>query len=208
MENAYIKAQETFKYFWRELSWENRRIVPALDLAMLKVAFVDSSIKDEELQTEYMWINEIGFDGNTINGVLINQPHNLTNIQEGDVVSIELKDVCDWMIASMGKVYGAFTVNLMRAGMTDIEREEHDTAWGLDFGDPDEIKLTIEGDADSEHPMSINMEASLRENLETSNDVLEYRDEFGGSMLHYEALAGNALQVKLLLEFDCDTLRI
>ena len=27
MISAFNKAQETFKYFWRELSWEYRRII-------------------------------------------------------------------------------------------------------------------------------------------------------------------------------------
>ncbi|MGB1219168.1 MAG: DUF2314 domain-containing protein, partial [Flavobacteriales bacterium] len=29
MKEAYIQAQQTFKFFWRELYWEYRRIVPA-----------------------------------------------------------------------------------------------------------------------------------------------------------------------------------
>jgi len=33
MQRAYEQARATFKYFWRELAWERRRVVPALDLA-------------------------------------------------------------------------------------------------------------------------------------------------------------------------------
>lgn len=35
---AYKNAQSTFKFFWRELSWEYRRIIPALEIAAVKVA--------------------------------------------------------------------------------------------------------------------------------------------------------------------------
>ena len=38
---ASESARQSFKYFWRELSWERRRIVPALDLAMVKLPFTD-----------------------------------------------------------------------------------------------------------------------------------------------------------------------
>jgi hypothetical protein len=33
MQRAYESARATFRFFWRELAWERRRIVPALDLA-------------------------------------------------------------------------------------------------------------------------------------------------------------------------------
>jgi len=39
MLEANERARATFKYFWRELWWEQHRLVPALDLACVKVAF-------------------------------------------------------------------------------------------------------------------------------------------------------------------------
>lgn len=36
---AVASAQATFKYFWRELSWEARRIVKGLDMAAVKMSF-------------------------------------------------------------------------------------------------------------------------------------------------------------------------
>src|SRR5205807_192511 len=41
MQRAYEKARATFRYFWREVAWERRRIVPALDLACVKAPFAD-----------------------------------------------------------------------------------------------------------------------------------------------------------------------
>lgn len=201
MDIAYKKAQETFKYFWRELSWEYRRIIPGLDLAMVKIAFQDTSIAEPNI--EYMWVNDVQFDGELITGVLINQPNYITNVQEGNFVSVKIDDLCDW-IYKQEDVYGAYTINVIRSEMSEEERREHDEAWALDFGDPYEILLTPQEYDDDEHPMSVNMEASLRENLKNSTDVLEYRDALNGSMLHYEALAGNAIQVKVLLEHGAD----
>ena len=40
MIDAFKQARSTFKYFWRELWWERRRIVPALNLPVLKQRFV------------------------------------------------------------------------------------------------------------------------------------------------------------------------
>jgi hypothetical protein len=36
MQNAYLSARANFRYFWREVAWERRRIIPALDLACAK----------------------------------------------------------------------------------------------------------------------------------------------------------------------------
>ncbi|NJM88436.1 MAG: DUF2314 domain-containing protein [Hydrococcus sp. RU_2_2] len=32
METAFINARRSFKIFWREMSWEMRRIIPAHDM--------------------------------------------------------------------------------------------------------------------------------------------------------------------------------
>jgi len=202
MEIAYKNAQDTFKYFWRELSWEYRRIVPAFDMEIIKVAFQDNTIPEPNI--EYMWVDEVEFDGKFIKGILINKPNYLTNVKEGDRVSVTLEELCDWMIAREGKVYGAFTINLIRSAMSDKERKDHDEAWGLNFGNPDEILLTPQDNDDDEHPMSINTEASTIENLKNSTEILDYRDTLNGSMLHYEALAGNLLQLKALIKYGAD----
>jgi hypothetical protein len=72
---------------------------------------------------------------------------------------------------------GAFSVNVIREKMSPPELEQHDCAWGLNFGDPKNVIIApladhsrnrlpeilneksgyIEGDDIPEHPMSINM---------------------------------------------------
>jgi uncharacterized protein YegJ (DUF2314 family) len=61
MLQAFQKAQDTFKYFWRELYWEYRRIVPALDLACVKIAFTESTEDPNDPIVEHMWVNDINF---------------------------------------------------------------------------------------------------------------------------------------------------
>ncbi|WP_217550983.1 DUF2314 domain-containing protein, partial [Pantoea sp. GbtcB22] len=78
--------------------------------------------------------------------------------------------ISDWMYVIEGEVYGAFTVNLLRSRMGRREREEHDNAWGLSFGDPRKIRFVAGNDSNDpsalgEHPMSEGMAESLRERL-------------------------------------------
>jgi uncharacterized protein YegJ (DUF2314 family) len=204
MIQAFIEAQKTFKYFWRELSWEYRRIIPALDVACVKVAFEETIDDTEEKLVEHMWINEIEFDGITISGVLINNPNELTNVQHGDFVQIPLTQISDWLFSTRGKTYGGFTIQALRSTMSNQERKEHDEAWQLDFGDFTHILLVYEQKEHPqnliEHPMSVNMKPSLIEFLQTTPSELTYKDERGYTLLHKETIAGNKTSVEALLE--------
>lgn len=205
---AFKRAQETFKYFWRELSWEYRRIVPALDLACVKVAFSQEFPGQDSPVVEHMWINEIDFDGETISGVLINQPNELTNVNNGDAVTTGLSEISDWMFAMSGTTYGGFTIHAMRAMLPPAEREEHDEAWGLNFGDYNDILLVSNQKEHPEnlveHPMDKNMEEKLLEFLQQYPNELNGQDEYGYTMLHREAIAGNGRTVALLLKEGAD----
>lgn len=66
MALAYVLAQRTFRYFWREMSWEYRRIVPVLDLSCVKIAFhVPGEPSESRPSFEHLWIGEVAFDGET-----------------------------------------------------------------------------------------------------------------------------------------------
>jgi uncharacterized protein YegJ (DUF2314 family) len=87
MQGAYRRARANFRYFWREMAWERRRIVPAMDLACVKVPFFDEvgdgSAKGTP-EVEHMWISEVNFDGQHVRGVLLNSPNWLKSVKEGD----------------------------------------------------------------------------------------------------------------------------
>ncbi|GGH77846.1 uncharacterized protein YegJ (DUF2314 family) [Filimonas zeae] len=205
---AFEKARNTFKYFWRELNWESRRIVPALDLACVKIAFVQENGTDEPA-VEHMWINDVYFDGDYVSGTLINDPDILTNISNGDAVRVSLDQVSDWLFASMDKTYGGFTIHQLRSNMTDEEREEHDEAWGLDFGDFNQIEVVRDQYTQPEnlieHPMSINMQKSFTEFLQQYPQEITIADENGYTLLHKETIAGNKTSVEILLQNQADT---
>lgn len=202
---AYIKAQDTFKYFWRELYWEHRRIVAALDVAYVKVAFSQHNDSDNEPIVEHMWIKNIGFDGNNIRGVLINDPNKLTNVANGDSVEIPLAQVSDWLFSIRGETYGGFTIQVIRSEMTSEERQKHDEAWGLNFGDCNDI-LLVYGQKEHpenliEHPMSKNMKEKFATFLTENPDKLILKDDKGYSILHKETIAGNGSTIEVLKQF-------
>ncbi|MCV9928716.1 DUF2314 domain-containing protein [Flavobacterium sp. LS1R49] len=224
MIEAFKNAQETFKYFWRELSWEYRRIVPGLSVACAKVAFSENRDGSENPIVEHMWINDIDFDGELVRGILINAPDELTNIENGDAVAVPLSQISDWLFAIHGsapkglsklfsspqpKTYGGFTIQAIRSEMSNQERKEHDKAWGLDFGDYNEVLLVNEQNEKPEnlieHPMSKNMKEKLIDFIEQNQNEITHQDEEGYSLLHRETIAGNLTSVEVLLASGVDT---
>jgi len=201
--DAPKKARDTFRYFWRELYWERRRIVPALDLACVKVAFRQEDPPNQPKE-EFMWIADIDFDGISIKGTLISTPGILTNIKNGDFVDIPLEEINDWLFATGRKAYGGFTIQVMRADMSEEDRKSHDEAWGLDFGDYNNVLLAYQQEEHPEnlieHPMCRNMKDSFVDFINQHPNELAYKDERGYTMLHREAIAGNKLIVEILLQ--------
>ena len=203
MVQASLRAQETFRYLWREVDWERRRIVPALDLACVKAPFSDGEL-DGESRVEHMWVSDLDFDGALIHGTLINSPDWLKSVSEGDPIRLPLEHLGDWMYASRGRVYGAYTVNLMRSRMSPEERAGHDEAWGLEFGDPAQIQVAPEGYPETDHPMSVNMRESLEQDLAQDAQAFFEPDEEGWTLLHRLALSGSLSCVEALLAHGAD----
>jgi uncharacterized protein YegJ (DUF2314 family) len=227
MQYACQAAQSSFRYFWRELSWERRRIVPGLDMAMVKLPFTDGPRTDGNSECEYMWIEDIGFNGDFISGTLLNSPNWLTSVSEGDLVSVPFSHLMDWMMSADGRGYGGFTVNLMRSRMGPRDRAQHDQAWGLDFGDPIHIQVEIQRESKpkvgliaglfgrdsrshsasevfSDHPMCVNMIPTIEAQLQGDPSIASTIDDDGWTLLHHEALAGNQGVVRLLMVFGAD----
>lgn len=227
MQQAYEAAQRSFKYFWRELSWEDRRIVPRLDMSMVKLPFSDGPRTDDNAEFEHMWIGEIGFDGTTLSGKLLNSPNWLTSVREGDAVEVPFSRLTDWMMTVDRKAYGGFTVNVMRAKMGARERKQHDNAWGLDFGDPAHVRVEIPSEGKSkrnllsglfgkqpkpkaqqggheDHPACVMMLEKIEARLKGDPELVHSVDDAGLTWLHMEALAGNFGVVKLLVSYGVD----
>lgn len=198
---ASERARETFKYFWRELTWELRRIVPGCPIKMVKVGFPVASPPPGAPSHEHMWVDEVGFDGARVVGILNNAPRWATGLAEGDRVEAPLGQVSDWLYTRDGRAYGGFTLHLIRDRMGPDERAAHDDAWGLDFGDTVALAPSA---PDDEHPMSENMGPVYRKQLSADGSPARFVDESGWTQLHYFALGGSLAVVDALLEAGAD----
>lgn len=233
---AYQNARSTFKYFWREMHWESRRIVPGVGLAAVKFAFSDSDevVENDDPTVEHMWISEVEFDGQNVTGVLINKPNWLKSVKEGDQAKFPIGLLEDWMYVIGNRVYGGYTISVTRSRMSAAQRKQHDSAWGLDFGEPGKVRLVyfgkeapkeekakglfgmfnkkqpepelLEETPDADHPASIAVLPAMMEALKKEPAQLHSTDERGWTVLHYECLGGSAATVEGLLKLGADPL--
>jgi len=204
MQRAYEQARATFRYFWREVAWDRRRIVPALGLAAIKAPFSDEKPENHAggtPQVEHMWLSEVDYDGEFVSGVLVNSPNWVKSVKEGDSARFRIDEISDWMYAISGSVHGAYTVNLMRSRMTPRERRDHDAAWGMNFGDPHTIRMVSEED---HRALCENMASSLKKQLAKDPALLSRTGLHGWTFLHQDASAGSIVMVRALLEAGAD----
>jgi uncharacterized protein YegJ (DUF2314 family) len=82
---------------------------------------------------EHMWVGDLTFDGRVYRGTLRNRPLHLTNVREGDRVTITLERVSDWSVVVEGTPLGNFTTLVIRGRLTPEERAEYDQVTGLRF---------------------------------------------------------------------------
>ncbi len=224
MKVARMKAIRTFKYFWRELSWESRRIIKGLGVSAVKVPIKTDATDGSAPEHEHMWFGQVGFDGVRVTASLMNEPSWVSTMKSGDRRSFALAEISDWMYSLRGRAYGGFSVNAMRATMSGVELRQHDGAWGLEFGDPRNVLVVPvdgakgkgflglfkgkegyqDGEAIPEHPMSLNMADKCEEGVRADPRPFIERQGDGSSMLHFDALAGNLTQVEILLRHGAD----
>ena len=127
---AMQTARARFPEFWREVSADYQRVIPALGGSMVKAYFCDEAAPEGG---EHMWVSEVEYDGKTITGVLEDTPRELRNVRSGERVSFPLERLSDWFYVDEGKAVGAFTVKLLRTRMTTKQRREHDSYYPFRF---------------------------------------------------------------------------
>jgi ankyrin repeat protein len=96
----------------------------------------------------------------------------------------------------------------MRADMSDADRAAHDEAWGLNFGDFNDIEIARDQKQHPEnlieHPMSKNMRDKLIDFLKQHPGEITQPDDAGYTLLHREAIAGNLTSIEALLAAGAD----
>jgi uncharacterized protein YegJ (DUF2314 family) len=148
MRRAMEAAQATIPLFWREIHWEMHRIVPFMDMSVMKVAFSDdpsliSAITSEGADdVEYMWVVDPSFNGVEWTGTVVNTPLALLSVGEGDRVTFTTERVADWTYRMVDQTMGGFTSQHLRSTMNPAERAHFDEMQGMDLGDPAVVQLT------------------------------------------------------------------
>lgn len=130
MNAAMQTARSRFPEFWREVSKDYKRAIPALGGSMVKAYFNDVGAPT---RGEHMWVRDVQYYGKQITGVLSDTPRALRSVRSGDRVSFSLERLSDWFYVEDGKAVGAFTVRLLRNRMSAEQRREHDSHYPFRF---------------------------------------------------------------------------
>jgi len=84
---------------------------------------------------EHIWVGQITYVDNQFIGIVGNEPINTTAVKLGDTITVDQKNISDWMIVDQntGKAKGGFTIRAIRNRMTPKEQQELDQELGLIF---------------------------------------------------------------------------
>ncbi len=130
--NAAIKrAQDTLPLFIRAF----QSPTPTQKKFLIKAEFPYGGAND----AEYIWLNNLSYEGNQFEGNVGNEPIYVLNIKLGDRVTVSTSRISDWMIIDDNRLLGGFTIHVLRNRMTDAERKQFDADFG--FIIPDEPAL-------------------------------------------------------------------
>ncbi|QLC65706.1 DUF2314 domain-containing protein [Flavobacterium sp. LPB0248] len=119
MNAAILEANKTLDEFNKGLSNFNA------DSHSLKVKFSNSK------GIEHMWIGEIKYIDGNYSGILNSDPEYITEYKAGDKIDIETSKISDWMYLIKGKLYGGYTIRVLRDRMSEEERKVFDEESGM-----------------------------------------------------------------------------
>lgn len=65
---------------------------------------------------EFMWVEVTALEGDMILGILMNHPHAIPHLHEGDRVRVDVADLNDWLCVINGQAVGGFTQAALDTG--------------------------------------------------------------------------------------------
>lgn len=84
---------------------------------------------------EHLWVSGLTYRDGQFDGIMANEPLYIGGLDLGDAVTVDPADISDWMIVDGDKMYGGFTVYVLRAKLSEAERADFDAESGLTFAD-------------------------------------------------------------------------
>jgi len=109
MVQAEAEARRTLPLFWRWLSQQK----PDQPGFIVKVGF---PITQPVKSVEFMWINHLKRDGDTVTGMLDQVPDFRRDLKYRQTVSFKESQIVDWAIRYKGRQYGHFTTRALIKG--------------------------------------------------------------------------------------------
>ncbi|MFH6997300.1 YegJ family protein [Flavobacterium sp. FlaQc-57] len=98
---------------------------PKIEVKSLKVKF-----KNQQ-NTEHIWLSNVEFKEGKYTGVLDNEPEYITDYKIGDTINVDNKNISDWMYIENGKLFGGYTIKVLRNRMSESERKQFDAESGM-----------------------------------------------------------------------------
>ncbi|OON66848.1 YegJ family protein [Hymenobacter sp. CRA2] len=85
-------------------------------------------------EREYMWIGDLTVRGDSLYGIIDNDPEYIHNVASGQPVAIHKDSIADWNYTHNGKLMGGYSIRVIRDRMTPAERAEFDksVSWKFD----------------------------------------------------------------------------
>jgi len=80
---------------------------------------------------EHIWLEDVSIVGDSFRGTIGNEPVDVTTVKLGQLVTVPLDRVSDWMAIEDDRLVGGYTLRVIRNRMTPIEREEFDAKMGV-----------------------------------------------------------------------------
>lgn len=119
MSEAIKKANQTLSDFNSAL------LNPKIEVKSLKVKFETSN------GNEHIWLSNIEYKNGKYWGILDNEPEYITEYKIGDKIEVDNSKISDWMYLENGKLFGGYTIKLLRSRMTDNEKKQFDVESGM-----------------------------------------------------------------------------
>jgi uncharacterized protein YegJ (DUF2314 family) len=116
MRSAVKEARKTVKNFINALQHPG----PGQQDFEVKKPFIQGS------DVEHIWLSDVKFINHHFEGRIDNQPRKITGVKLGQIVSVEPKDISDWLYIDNGKLVGGYTVRVHYSELSPEQKQVFD----------------------------------------------------------------------------------
>jgi len=76
--------------------------------------------------TERFWLADVTYDGKAFHGTINNEPDTVKTVKIGQAMTVDAKQISDWMYVEDGVLVGGYTMRVLRDAMSPTERADFD----------------------------------------------------------------------------------